>query len=218
MSTKEFKHVHLWQLISSALPVGTFHYSQALEQAISCGWISDSEATQDWIEGVLVSSVAKVDLPLIARIYEAWRDRDVSKVYYWNQVSRACRETAELREEEEQMGQALCRLAIDLDETLPKKSLGYTAAFAVLSENNNIALDDALLGYGWSWCENQVLAAVKLIPLGHREGQKILRIVSEELSGIVSSALNCEEIGGTAPGFVLASARHETQYSRLFRS
>ena len=218
MSTKEFKQVYLWQLISSALPVGTFHYSQALEQAIDCGWIGDSDAAQAWIEGVLVSSVAKVDLPLIARIYEAWRKRDVSKVMYWNQISRACRETAELRQEEEQMGEALSRLAIDLDEPMPKKGLGYTAAFAVLSANNNIPPKDALLGYGWSWCENQVLAAVKLIPLGHRAGQKILRQVSDNLDGIVSKALTYEAIGGTAPGAVLASARHETQYSRLFRS
>ena len=116
------------------------------------------------------------------------------------------------------MGQALSRLAVDLDEQLPKKELGFTTVFAVISANNEIPLNEALLGYSWSWCENQVLSAVKLIPLGHRAGQKILRKVSEELSGSVSDALRCEEIGGTAPGIVLASARHETQYTRLFRS
>ena len=218
MVTKGFNQVHLWQLISSALPVGTFHYSQGLEQAVSCGWVMNDDTALDWIKGALESSISKVDLPLIARIYEAWKDHDIEMVEYWDRISRACRETSELREEDAQMGQALSRLAVDLDEQLPKKELGFTTVFAVISANNEIPLNEALLGYSWSWCENQVLSAVKLIPLGHRAGQKILRKVSEELSGTVSDALRCEEIGGTAPGIVLASARHETQYTRLFRS
>ena len=89
-----------------------------------------------------------------------------------------------------------------------------------LRSNNGISVDTTLLGYAWAWCENQVLASVKLVPLGHRTGQLMLRSLGERLDSAVTQALACtdDSIGVTAPGFVLASAKHETQHTRLFRS
>jgi len=212
--------LRLWQLISPALPVGAFHYSQGLEQAVQRGWVADADHAYDWIRGVLVNVVTWVDLPLVKRAYEAWRGSDEADLDRWNGISTACRETAELRAEEQQMGAALTRLAGSMEEPLPRQPLGFTAAFAVVAANNNIPLQDAMMGFAWAWCENQTLAAVKLVPLGHHMGQSILRRLGGELGEMVALADACTDaqIGRTAPGFAMASGAHETQYSRLFRS
>ena len=210
--------IRLWQLISPALPVGAFHYSQGLEQAINRGWIKDAGTAESWIAGVLERCIGSVDLPIICKIYNSWSAGDKERVKELDELCRACRETSELRDEEAQMGLALCDLAGELDETLPAEKMGFTAAFAVIAVNNQILLEDALNGYAWAWCENQVLAAVKLVPLGHRMGQRILRDLGPVISDAAANALQCGAIGVTAPGFVIASASHETQYSRIFRS
>ncbi|MCY4531860.1 MAG: urease accessory protein UreF [Gammaproteobacteria bacterium] len=212
--------IRLWQLISPSLPVGAFHYSQGLEQAVDCGWVNDAVTAETWIAGILQHSLVSVDLPIIKRVHGAWKANDEELVRHWDRVSRACRETSELRDEDRQMGMALCRLAQTLDEPMPGFNPGFPAAFAVLAVNNGISVDTTLLGYAWAWCENQVLASVKLVPLGHRRGQLMLRSLGAGLDSAVTQALACtdDSIGVTAPGFVLASARHETQHTRLFRS
>jgi urease accessory protein len=212
--------MRLWQLISPALPVGAFHFSQALEQAVEARWVIDDDSAEAWLQGVLRHSIATVDLPLLKRVYLAWIDNDIEQVSHWNAVSRACRETSELRDEELQMGKTLTDLARQMNEPMPEHSLGFTAAFAILAANNDIDLREAMLGYAWAWTENQVITAVKLVPLGHRAGQVLLRKMSTDLDAIVSEAMSLAdaEIGVSAPGFVLASSRHETQYTRLYRS
>jgi urease accessory protein len=75
-------------------------------------------------------------------------------------------------------------------------------------------------GYAWAWAELQVAAAVKLIPLGHSTGQRLLWTLGAGLDAVVAgaAALDDERIGMSLPGLAIASARHETQYTRLFRS
>jgi urease accessory protein len=79
---------------------------------------------------------------------------------------------------------------------------------------------DAALAYLWSWLENQVLAAIKAVPLGQVAGQRMLLALGERIPGVVSGAqaMADEDLTSLAPGLALASARHETQYTRLFRS
>ena len=210
----------LWQLISPALPVGAYHYSQGLEQAVSSGWVLDEASAHAWITGLLSLSVARVDLPLLIRMHAAWREQDATAVRHWDGISRACRETAQLREEETNMGTALMRLARTLDAQVPDPPLGFTAAFATLACDWGIAVEDAATGYAWSWCENQVAAAVKLVPLGHSAGQRTLRSLGGAIEQAVSTAATCgdEKIGCMAPGHALACAWHETKEVRLFRS
>ena len=84
----------------------------------------------------------------------------------------------------------------------------------------HIDVREALLAYLWAWLENQVMAALKAIPLGQTDGQRMLLELGETLPAIVdaAAALDDEEIGSFVPGLAMASSRHETQYSRLFRS
>ena len=137
----------------------------------------------------------------------------------------ACRETAELRAEDMQTGQALARLlhSLEIEKSgVWMRSVDTTLAnmFAFASVNWGIPVREAAAGYLWSWLENQVLCAVKLVPLGQVAGQRLLIALADQLPEHVDRALLVadDEIGGSAFGLALLSSRHEMQYSRLFRS
>ena len=212
--------VELWRLISPLLPVGAFHHSQGLEQAVAWRQVRDEPSARDWIEGLLGHVVAHVDLPILTRVRRAWAARRGAEVERWDAVCRACRETRELREEERNMGAALMRLLRELGEPAPTARLGFVAAFGVAAANAALPEREAAAGYAWAWCENQASAAVRLVPLGQSAGQRILRHLGRRLDAVVEGALGLadDEIGRSAPGLAIASARHETQYTRLFRS
>ena len=101
-----------------------------------------------------------------------------------------------------------------------RSGLSRAALFALAAVRWDICAADAATGYLWSWCENQVLAAIKLVPLGQNAGQRLLAQLIEQIPGIVELAgsLDDEDIGIASPMQGIASARHESQYSRLFRS
>jgi urease accessory protein len=103
---------------------------------------------------------------------------------------------------------------------VPDKRLPFASAFALACVHWGIAEHEACAGYAWAWCEAQVAAAVKLVPLGHTAGQKILFDLGGRIPAAVDKALACGdgELGMSLPGFAIASALHETQYTRLFRS
>ena len=213
--------VRLWQLISPLSPVGAYHHSQGLEQAVAAGWVTDEGTALAWIQGLLGRSIANLDLPVVARARDAWRDGDVAGLLRWDALCRACRETSELRAEERNMGAALMALMAELGERpsgVPR--LGYAAAFGVAAANASLEPDDTLAGYAWAWSENQVVCAVKLTPLGHGAGQRMLRRLGASLNVVVAHALAVadDEIGLTSPGLAIASAQHETRHTRLYRS
>ena len=211
----------LWQLISPLSPVGAYHHSQALEQAVGTGWVEDEDSALAWINDLLGRSIANLDLPVVARARTAWRDGDVSALLHWDALCRACRETSELRDEERNMGAALIALMGELGERSPDgHRLGYAAAFGVAAANAALGERDTLGGYAWAWCENQVACAVKLAPLGHSAGQRMLRKLGASLDGVVAHALAVpdDEIGLASPGLAIASAQHETRHTRLYRS
>jgi len=217
--------LRLLQLVSPCLPIGMYSYSQGLETAVHDGWVTNAEQTGDWLRGLLHNGLGKVDAPLLARLYDAWRTNDLTAVTHWSQTLSACRETAELRAEDKQTGQALARLLIKLEmpeaQTWQKRPDATLAAlFALAATRWQIDKADAVAGYLWGWLENQVLGAIKLVPLGQVAGQQLLQSLAGELPALVEQALRLteEEIGGSCFGLALASSRHEMQYSRLFRS
>ncbi|MBK9130649.1 MAG: urease accessory protein UreE [Gammaproteobacteria bacterium] len=224
----------LLRLTSSSLPVGSFAYSQGMEYAVEHGWISDEASARAWIAGLLRHSQALQDMPLLLRLCRAWESDDAAEVQRWNARLLAARESRELRAEELNVGTALARLLADLgvaragmtpSEQVPKTTdgmppLGYLAMFALACVEWKIPPRDAVCGYLWSWCQNQVTAAIKLVPLGQTAGQRILQTLIESIPAVADQAfaLEDEDIGFTAPGLALASARHEGQYTRLFLS
>lgn len=223
--TTDLSLLRLLQLVSPGLPIGMYSYSQGMESAVQDDWINNANGTTDWLHGLLAEGLAYVDAPILARLYEAWSDSDTTVVEYWSSVLIAHRETAELRAEDKQTGQALARLLINLElpeaqAWLRRPDATLATLFSLAAARWQIGKAEAMTGYLWGWLENQVLSAVKLVPLGQVVGQQLLKSLSAQIPGLVQQALilTDDEIGGSCFGLALASSRHEMQYSRLFRS
>jgi len=221
----------LLHLASPALPVGAFSYSQGLESAIDSQWVVDEPSTSEWIASGLANVLARCELPFVAHQIARWNTHDRDSIAALTAADGeflASRESAELRRETEQMGWSLKQLCLSLEwgDAARRETLGALAptaqptvfAFAVAA--HGVDARDALAAYAFSWIENQVAAAIKAVPLGQMAGQRI--IVS--LRGAIEAAVECamttppEAINTFAPMLGVLSARHEQQYSRLFRS
>jgi urease accessory protein len=199
----------LLQLASPALPVGAYSYSQGLEAAVEAGIVKDAASAERWIADVLEFSVARIEAPILWRLMQGEPLND----YFL-----ASRETAELRAETLQMGHSLKKLIEELGlGSLPVDEPAYPTAYAFAVEKLSLDRRQALLAYLWSWLENQVIAAIKTVPLGQTAGQKMLLSLGSRLDEIADRAPS-EGMQNFAPGLAVLSARHETQYSRLFRS
>lgn len=217
--------LHLMQMVSPALPVGAYAYSQGLEYAVERAWVRDMDGAIDWIGEVLNHSVGGLDLPVLLRLLKAWQSDDIDAAVYWNQTLQAARESRELLLEDVQMGEALLRLLVSLE--LPSalrwprgEAISFATGFAMAAQHFEIDRDDVLSGFAWSWLENQAAAAIKLVPLGQTDGQRLLMALMPCLEESVAKAYlrADEDIGAGLPGLAMASMQHETQYSRLFRS
>lgn len=220
--------MRLLHLASPALPVGAFHFSQGLEYAVETGWVHDEASACDWIGGVAGASLGTLDLPVLHRLHAAWKRGDDSDVLRWNAFLVASRETQELRAEDRHMGAALLRVLAEfgLKTTLfaanapGQVGVAYATAFSFACVSWRIGAHDAAQTLAWAWLENQVLAAVKLVPLGQSAGQRILHTVSTPLAALCerSGDLPDSDIGISTAASAIASGRHESQYTRLFRS
>jgi len=197
----------LLQLASPTLPVGAYSYSGGLEAAAEAGIVKDAKSAERWIGDVLEFSVLRMEAPMLLRMIEEPSEE-------WNVQFLASRETAELRAETVQMGYSLNRLLPELGvEPCPYEDPSFPAAYAQAVRAWGIPARQALTAYLWAWLENQVMAAVKAVPLGQTDGQKMLLALGARLHEISE-----EEPGNFAPGLAMLSSLHETQYSRLFRS
>lgn len=218
----------LMQLVSPALPIGAFAFSQGLESAFELGWVSDEKSLAEWLSGVLDDGLTRCELPMIARLYTAFEHVDREAVALWDEWLAATRETAELAAEDSRLGASLKRLLGSL-ELLPKDAgdppllpaqAGYITLFSYAAFMRGVPLRHSLLGFGWAWLENQLAVACKALPLGHTAAQRVIEQLRGELVSAIDLALllDDDDLGPVLPGVALASALHETQYSRLFRS
>lgn len=218
--TTDLALLGLMRLASPALPVGGFAYSQGLEYAVDCGWVKNAAGAEAWLAGVMVNGLTCLDIPLLCRLYSSADNLD--RLRYWNDRVFACRESLELRREEQQMGRALWRLLKDVGhQPLPDlANPSWLAAFAVASVCWGVECRQACLGFLWSWLENQLTVAAKTVPIGQTDVQRINSRLLGRIVDAVDAGMNLEDddISGGLPGLVMASMKHETQYSRLFRS
>jgi urease accessory protein len=212
-------------LASPALPVGGFAYSQGLEQAIEDRWVTDMESAYHWIRDGLVLNMARQELPWWLACYHAAAQSDWMRVVEVNDRLHALRETGEFRLESVQMGHSMAKLFAQWPQghslaCLTEVVWVYPSAYAALAAVSGVTQKLAMSAYLWSWVENQVLAAVKSIPLGQIEGQALLHRLKVDIAHAmeIAEGFNPEESGSAAFGLAITSARHETQYSRLFRS
>ena len=218
----------LLQLASPTLPVGAYSYSQGLEAAVETGIVHDALSAEAWIGDVLTYAVARLEAPVWWRLHTAWLAGDVERVTHWNDLFRSTRECAELRAETLQMGYSLQRLLLEigafdrpsLAQLRSISDITFPAVFAFAVVKWEIPARSALIAYLWAWLENQVMAALKSVPLGQTDGQRLLLSLSVLLPGIADSAcaLRDDDLCNYTPGLAILCSQHETQYSRLFRS
>jgi urease accessory protein len=149
----------------------------------------------------------------------------VNAVDRWSRFLIASRETSELRAEDRHLGRSLAKVLAEsgIPEARPwatRPDATFATLFTLACCRWGIDAHDAACGYLWAWAENQSLAAVKTVPLGQTAGQRMLHALIQEIPSIVASAqeLADDDIGSAAPLHLIASASHETQYTRLFRS
>ena len=219
----------LLQLASPALPVGAYTYSQGLEWAVESGIICDEATAGRWIADLMQHGIGCFEAPLVAALMTAWSAGDTADIANLNAEFLASRESAELRAETAQMGFSLRRLIRDLRddslanvasavETLPE--VAFPTVWAGIAAAWRIDLEAALTAYLWSWAENQVMAALKAVPLGQAAGQRLLAELGGKIPAVAVDAKNRPKTkwSNFTPAFAIACARHETQYSRLFRS
>lgn len=224
------------RLASPALPIGGFSYSQGLETAIERGWVADEAGARRWMHDLLAHVLARWEAPMVLATCEAVARGDTASADALDARWIASRETAELRAETLQMGWSLARLV----EGLPEGAASCAAsprsedrgalplAWAHAARAFGLPPADALAAYLWAWLENQVMAAIKAVPLGQQAGQRLFSALLPTLAATVEAARPDEagqpgnaaldDTSNFAPGFALASSWHETQYSRLFRS
>lgn len=216
--------LHLLRLVSPSLPVGAFSYSRGLEFAVEANWVHDETTARDWILGTLENSFARFDGVLFWRILEALDAGDDARFMALDAWLAAGRESREIQLEDRRMGEALLSLLKDLGVPRASKHRGgpltYPAAFAIATAHWRVDPVDALTGLMWTVVENQVAAAIRLVRLGHTAGQRILiaAVPIVERCAALAQTLEEEEIGNVSVAQAMASAWHETQYSRLFRS
>jgi urease accessory protein len=217
--------LRLLQLASPALPVGAFAYSQGLEQANALGWVTSEASVAEWLTGIVSEVLPRPDVPLFGEFHAAWQAGDEARVRTLSQFLHACRESAELSAEDRHLGASLARVLRGLgveraDAWVEEPDATFAALFALAAVHFEIPLRSAALGFLFAWLENQVAAATRVIPIGHIAAQRVLSVVMPHLGPALTRGLSLpfEQLGFLAPGLALASALHETMYSRLFRS
>lgn len=214
----------LLQLASPTLPVGAYTYSQGLEWAVESGAVKDEASALQWIGDLLQWNMGRFETPLLAQMLAACADQDLAYLSQLNARYLASRESAELRAETLQMAYSLLRLLKELqtEEVLASQlaAPSFPAVWASVAVSWEIDHDDALSAYLWSWIENQTMAALKTVPLGQTAGQRILLALGRQIALVTQQArdLDMAAYSNFAPGFAIACCRHETQYTRLFRS
>ena len=220
----------IW-LASPALPVGGFSYSEGLEGAIDSGLAPDEAGVRRWLQDQLGLGQQRSELPLLASSIKAWQRHDLAHIQQLNAWTLQTRETRELRQQTEQMGRSMSdwlRQRQPSDARIPQLAAlapapTWPLAFALAAATTGAPLREALLAFGFGWAENMVQAAIKAVPLGQSAGQRLLGALAAALPATVDAAIHTASQGelarqNLAPMLAITSARHEAQYSRLFRS
>ena len=222
--------LQLMWLASPALPIGGFSYSEGLEAAVNAALVATESEAADWLQHQLHLTQSRGDMAAIAQAMPAWASDDRARLQALNSWVRHTRESSELRLQTEQMGRSLVEWmknryaddthALERIHWLAAQDASYPMAFALAAMLTGATAHDALLAYAFGWAENMTQAAIKSVPLGQSAGQRILAKLTQAIPSAVTKALAMPDAERQAfsPMLAILSARHEHQYSRLFRS
>ncbi|MFT4191415.1 MAG: urease accessory UreF family protein [Comamonas sp.] len=213
----------IW-LASPALPIGGFSYSEGLEAAVEWAGVDSEDAAREWLLAQMQLGVARSDLPAMLQALSAWRADDRARIAALGRWIIETRETSELRLQTEQMGRSFVEWLklhhTDAAQAFDGLEPTYPIAYAYAAARTWATPREAGLSYLFGWAENMVGAAVKAVPLGQSAGQRILAALARHMPAAVDQALAVTDATrqSFSPMLAILSARHENQYSRLFRS
>ncbi len=199
--------------LSPAYPVGAFAYSHGLEQAVEAGCVHDGVSLRTWLEALLEHGAGRTDAMLLAAAWRAPGDEAPAE------LARALQPGAERRLETEAQGAAFAQVTgavrgrEDAPAALPV-AVGRAAALEGLPLRETATL------YLHAFASNLVSAAIRLVPLGQTEGQRVIAALAPLIEAVAEEALAAEpdDLGGACLRGDIASMLHETQRTRLFRT
>jgi urease accessory protein len=214
--------------LSPAFPVGAFSYSSGIEWAVEAGDIKDAETLQSWLAVMLSEGGGFCDAVLFAHAHRAIATEDDKALRTVAELAAAFAPSKERHLETTAQGNAFVEAmraawgcaAIERLKASWDGPVAYPVAVATAAAGHGIALEPALAAYLQAVAANWVSSGVRLIPLGQSDGLRVLAALEPAVAATVTRALSVslDDIGSSAFRADLASARHETQYTRLFRS
>jgi urease accessory protein len=216
--------------LSPSFPTGAFSYSHGLEWAVEDGSVTDATSLRAWVEGVIAHGAGRTDAILLAHAYGAAIGGDLHQLADLAELAIAFQPTSERHLEATAQGTAFLSAvraawpAPGLDELAARATVGgvaaYPVAFAVSAAAHRVDLEAAIPAYLQSFAANLVSAGLRTIPLGQTDGQRTLAALVPVIAATARDALRAplEDLGGAALRADIASMRHQTQYTRLFRS
>jgi urease accessory protein len=214
--------------LSPAFPVGAFSYSSGIEWAVEIGDIADEASLQAWLMVTLAQGGGFCDAVLFAQAHRAIRNNDDKALHEVAELAAAFAPSKERHLETTAQGNAFVEAAraawpcdaLDKLKSVWDGPVAYPVAVAVTAAGHGIALEPALAAYLQALAANWVSAGVRLIPLGQTQGLRVLAALEAAVTATAARAraAKLDDIGSSALRADLASARHETQYTRLFRS
>ncbi len=218
--------LHLLWLASPALPVGGFSYSEGLEAAVDAGLVHDEISAGDWLLNQLQLVQARAELPVAATAHAATLALDGQRLAGLNAWTLQTRETSESLQQVQQMGRSLLAWMQGLVPEAPVLPLlqqlrpapAWPVVMGAAAASRGAPQEAALQAIAFGWAENLMQAAVRCVPLGQTSGQRLLARLVQAIPQAVATALAAPEPMAFAPLLGIHGARHEIQYSRLFRS
>jgi urease accessory protein len=214
----------LW--LSPAFPVGSFAYSHGLEWAVEAGDVHDARSLGGWLVDLIAFGAPRADAILFAAAFRAAEAGDWPALFETNDLAVALAPSAERCLETTAQGAAFVAAARAAWDCEPLRELGaqarvaYPAAVAAAAAGHDLPLEPSLQAFALALIANAVSAVVRLGPIGQTDGQKILATLLPRIRALAREAANSTlaDLGGCAFRSDIAAMRHETQYSRLFRS
>lgn len=228
MSEPQTSLYRLMAWLSPAYPVGAFSYSSGIEWAVEAGDIKDSATLSDWLSLMMSDGPGFCDAVLFVHAHRAAAKADAAHLREVAELAAAFAPSRERHLETTAQGRAFIEATraawpcetLSLLAATWNGPVAYPVAVAVACAGHAIAAEPALHALLHAVAANWISAGVRLIPLGQTDGQRVLSALEAVIAATAARALasTLEEIGSAAFRSDIASMRHETQYTRLFRS
>jgi len=210
--------LHLLAWLSPAFPTGGFAYSHGLEWAVEAGDIQDRETLRHWLTDILAHGSARSDTILLRHAHRS--ATDPAALTQIVSLATASAPARERRDEALNQGRAFQLAVAAWTTTMLPADAPYCVAVGAAAASRNIPEDATAAAYLQAFATNLISAAVRLVPLGQTAGLQVLAALEPIILATANETKTAtlDDIGGCAFRSDLAAMRHETQYTRLFRS